>query len=96
MAGGLVGLQRGVLMITATYASAGDAVGSLVGRRGGGSIIDSHGFGEALCGESSRLNGSPRPPRVGAAARLTTANAGSAWDDASSNILGAWDFGAGL
>ena len=27
------------------------------------------------------------------AAQLTAANAGSSWNDAGSNILGAWDFG---
>ena len=40
----------------------------------------------------SDTDGSPKLRGVSAAAQLTAANAGSAWDDASSNTLGVWDF----
>ena len=96
--GGLVGYQDGGGMITASYATgpaAGgdgddDYVGGLVGLQFGSSITASHGFGGAT-GEISA--GSTKPPGVDTAAQLTADNAGSSWDDAGSNTLGAWDFG---
>ena len=97
--GGLVGTQIGG-SITASYAM-GTAdggggnindVGGLVGFRRGDSITASYGFGRTT-GGSGGSTGSPKPPRVSTAAQLTADNAGSAWDDASSNTLGAWNFG---
>ena len=100
--GGLVGLQLGSNTITASYAT-GDAdggdgdsdyVGGLVGLQLGSSTITaSYGFGGTIGEESVGSDGSPKPEEVGTAAQLTAANAGSAWNDAGSNTLGAWDFG---
>ena len=98
--GGLVGYQGGG-SITASYAmgvAAGgdgdnDVVGRLVGWQGGGSIKASYGFGRAAGGEIEGLDGSTKPQGVGAAAQLTAANAGPAWNDAGGNTLDAWDFG---
>ena len=98
--GGLVGEQKGG-SITASYAT-GDAhgggggqdrVGRLVGRKPGGSITASYGFGGMSGKEVSGSDGSTKPPDVSTAAQLTADNAGSAWNDADSNTLGAWDFG---
>ena len=97
--GGLVGQQQGG-SITASYARGAvdggggnsDRVGGLVGWQSGGSITASYGFG-AVAGEISGHNGSAKPEGVSIAAQLTAANAGSSWNDAGSNTLGAWDFG---
>ena len=99
--GGLVGLQEGG-SITASYATGAaaggdggnDNVGGLVGQQGeGGSITASYGFGGVMDGEVKGSDGSPKPDGVSTAAQLTADNAGSSWDDAGSNTLGAWDFG---
>ena len=98
--GGLVGwqLDGSITASYATGAAAGgdgsDNVGGLVGRRrlGDGSTTASYGFGRVTEGGGG-LAGSEKPPRVSTAAQLTAANAGSAWKDAGSNTLGAWDFG---
>ena len=100
--GGLVGWQRDG-SITASYATGAaaggaggrDVVGGLVGSLTVGLIIDSYGFGATLTlgGEIEGDYGSPKPEGVSAASQLTAANAGSSWDDAGSNTLGAWDFG---
>ena len=108
LVGGLVGWQQGG-SITASYATGDadggdgddDLVGGLVGYPVGGSITASYGFGGtisggylvAVNGVSVEPDGSTKPPRVSTAAQLTEANAGSAWNDADSNTLGAWDFG---
>ena len=99
--GGLVGVQFGG-SITASYATGravggngiGDnRVGGLVGfQEEGGVITASYGFGEAS-GDLPGTDGSDKPAGVKVAAQLTAANAGSSWDGASSNTLGAWDFG---
>ena len=98
--GGLVGYLGGG-SITASYAT-GDAdggdgdsdfVGGLVGFGFGGSITTSYGFGGTIGGELGRSDGSTKPQGVSTAAQLTADNAGSAWNDADSNTLGAWDFG---
>ena len=102
-AGGLVGSQLGG-MITASYATGvadggaggGDRAGALVSFRAVGSVItESYGFGKSLGREVriSDTDGSPKLRGVSVAAQLTAANAGSAWNDASSNTLNAWDFG---
>ena len=98
--GGLVGHQEGGGSITASYATGAasgegggdDSVGGLVGLKYSGLITASYGFGEAT-GEIEGSAGSTKPPAVDTAAQLTAANAGSSWDDAGSNTLGAWDFG---
>ena len=97
--GGLVGYQyQG--SITASYAT-GDAdggdgdqdkVGGLVSNLIG-SITASYGFGGTIGGEAVGLDGSTKPQGVSTAAQLTEANAGSAWNSAVDNSLGAWDFG---
>ena len=83
----------------------GRQVSGLVGQqREGGSITASYGFGEVKGVEASEPGsdpgvegsaGSTKPQGVSTAAQLTAANAGSAWDDAGSNTLGAWNFGNG-
>ena len=97
--GGLVGYQDGV-SITASYAT-GDAdggdgdsddVGGLVGSQAGASITASYGFGGTMGGEFVGSDGSTKPQGV-SAAQLAADNAGSAWNSADSNTLGAWDFG---
>ena len=96
--GGLVGLQEGG-SITASYATgdadggAGhDSVGGLVGQSQG-LITASYGFGGTIGGESVGSDGSTKPQGVSTAAQLTATNAGSAWNSAVNNTLGAWDFG---
>ena len=97
--GGLVGLSYG--SITASYAtgdadggdSYNDKVGGLVGNQVYGSITASYGFGETIGGELGGWDGSTKPQGVSTAAQLTTANAGSTWNNAVNNTLGAWDFG---
>ena len=100
--GGLVGWQDGGV-ITASYATgavfggngASDHVGGLVGYLDRSSITASYGFGEVV-GEVEQeggSDGSTKPEGVSAAAQLTAANAGAAWNDAGGNTLGAWDFG---
>ena len=100
--GGLVGAQEGG-SITASYAT-GDAdggdgdddfVGGLVGYQQFGSITASYGFGGTIGGEAVGSEGSTKPQGVSTAAQLTAdpANAGSAWNSAANNTLGAWDFG---
>ena len=101
-AGGLVGRQVDG-SIRASYATgaadggagAGDSAGGLVGRRDGGVITASYGFGEVV-GEVEQeggSDGSTKPEGVSAAAQLTAANAGPAWDSAGNSTLGAWEFG---
>ena len=99
--GGLVGFMGGGSSITASYAT-GDAdggygnydyVGGLVGWQNQASITASYGFGGTIGGESVGSDGSPKPQGVSTAAQLAAANAGSAWNDADNNTLGAWDFG---
>ena len=106
--GGLMGFQFGG-SITASYATGaadggdgnGDRVGGLVGFQFGSSITASYGFGSVtgeLVGELGGVviggsDGSTKPEGVSTAAQLTEANAGSSWNNAGSNTLGAWDFG---
>ncbi len=103
--GGLVGFQNGGL-ITASYATGGadggsgedDTVGGLVGARGDGEITESYGFGGARGHESPTDEGGPsegseKPAGVSSATGLTAANAGTAWNLADGDTLGAWDFG---
>ena len=102
LVGGLVGLQDGG-SITASYATGdadggdgdSDSVGGLVGFQNGGSITASYGFGGTIGGESVGSDGSTKPQGVSTAAQLTAdpANAGSTWNSAVNNTLGAWDFG---
>ena len=101
--GGLLGYQDGG-SITASYATGavggGDggnnSVGGLVGyqEEDGSSITASYGFGRVIGGiRELGTDGSAKPQGVSTAAQLTAANAGSAWNNAGSNTLGAWDFG---
>ena len=95
--GGLVGNNdRG--QVTASYATGdvdggtgGDNAGVLVGdssrRR---DQIASYGFGNVTVATSTF--GAP-PAGVTSANDLTAMNAGTEWNDASQNTLGAWDFG---
>ncbi len=99
------GLQREGGSITASYATGAadggdgdnDEVGGLVGSRSG-SITASYSFGEVIGRETPVVpdepsQGSEKPAAVSSAAQLTAANAGSAWNAADSQTLGAWDFG---
>ena len=98
--GGLVGLNNDG-SITASYATGAaaggdgdlDYVGGLVGLNKDGSITESYGFG-VPDGEVTATVG--LHPTLTLAVQLTggtEGNAGSAWDDAGSNTLNAWDFG---
>ena len=97
--GGLVG-QRSGGSITASYAT-GDAVGGngtdivggLVGDQTGGSITASWGFGTATGGTAGSAGSTDRPAGVTQASQLASANAPASWNQASSNTLGAWNFG---
>ena len=100
--GGLVGYQGGLSLITASYATGdadggdgvSDRVGGLVGFQGGlSSIRASYGFGGTIGGAPVDSDGSTKPQGVSTAAQLTEAKAGSAWNSAANNTLGAWDFG---
>ena len=99
LVGGLVG-QQGGGSITASYATG--AVSDVGGLSGGGlvghqalrvSVTESYGFGSATDETEDGTGGSVKPPGVSTAAQLTAATAGSSWNDAGSNTLGAWDFG---
>ena len=96
--GGLVGVQTGG-PITASYATGAvvgrtSISGGLVGRLDFGLITASYSFGRVIGQERERgTDGSVKPQGVSTAAQLTAANAGSSWNDAGSNTLGAWDFG---
>jgi len=96
-AGGLVGIQFGTGSITASYAT-----GAVDGRDGGGTVgrlvgfqfntsndTASYGFGTAT-GETVR---SETAAPVANPILLTATNAGSEWNAAASNALGAWNFG---
>ncbi len=97
--GGLVGRQsRG--SITASYATGDvdggvgntDYVGRLIGFQGDDSMIwQSYGFGGLMGGDFTGPDGTPPVP---SAAELTATHAGSSWNAADSNTLGAWDFGS--
>ena len=104
--GGLVGVQilRGT--IVASYATgrfdgsgfAGALVGvhvedDLSGIQLGNVITASWGFGRAVGEDDGFAGSSDRPNGVTSATGLTSANVPSAWNRASSNTLGAWDFG---
>ena len=98
--GGLVGHQVGG-SITASYATGpadggatlGDHAGGLVGHQVGGSITASWGFGTAAGETAGPVGSDDRPDGVTQASQLASANAPAVWNQASSNTLGAWDFG---
>ena len=105
--GGLVGWNFfGDARITASYAigdadggaGTGDNVGSLAGSDTNSNITASYGFGtvttEAGETEETAGTGADIPTGVTDASDLTLALAGTEWNDASENTLGAWDFGA--
>ena len=99
--GGLVGLQDGGGSITASYATGpadggagdSDSAGALVGRQDSGSITASWGFGTPTGGTAGIAGSDDRPAGVTQASQLASANAPASWSQASSNTLGAWDFG---
>ncbi len=86
-----------------------DSVGGLVGNATETITVSSYGsygFGEAIGherpvgpdgpgpdGPGPPSQGSAKPAGVSSAAQLSAANAGSAWNAADSQTLGAWDFG---
>ena len=100
--GALVGRQDAG-SIVASYATGNadggggttDYAGVLLGRRQGtvGSNTNSYGFGAATAEQVSTVGG-PLPQGVTRAAQLTAANAGTSWNAAANDTLGAWDFGA--
>ena len=93
--GGFTGSHYG--NFTASYSignvdvGASGAVGRLIGFRISTAIINSYGFGD-VTGETPNTHGSP-PSDATTASDLTLAIAGVTWNQASSNTLGAWDFG---
>ena len=97
--GGLVGYQAQG-SITASYATGdadggagdNDSAGGLVGFQFRGSITASYSFGGTIGGDEGS-DGSTKPQGVSTAAQLAADNAGSAWNSADNNTLGAWDFG---
>ena len=97
--GGLVGYQ-GNGTIIASYATGNvdggegnrDFVGRLVGYQDNGSIMVSYGFGK-FKGETTNDGGKP-PSDVESVAELVLDYAKLEWDQASTNTLGAWDFGS--
>ena len=98
LVGGLVGDQTNST-ITASYASGdvdggagNDGAGGLVGFSEDSTITASWGFG-TVTGETPGTDGNTRPNGVTSASDLSSVNAGSAWNAAASNTLGAWDFG---
>ena len=58
-----------------------------------GTITESYSFGGTRAGENPGNDGTERPSGVNAASDFTASNAGSTWNNASNNTLGAWDFG---
>ena len=100
--GALVGWQDNGGSITASYATGpadggggtGSSAGALVGRQESGLITASYGFGPTTGGLAG-VAGSARPDESrGGPADLTADNAGAhPGTQASSNTLGAWDFG---
>ena len=97
--GGLVGNNEANGTITASYATGiadggtgtADQVGSLMGDNLSFDITASYGFGTTI--GSGGTPGNTLPMGVTTASNLTAGNAGSSWNDASNNTLGAWDFG---
>ena len=103
--GGLVGVNYSGT-ITASYATgrfdgggvprfevSNDIVGRLVGQNNGtGTITASYGFGVRLRGGGGD-DGTARPSGVSSARGITSGNAGSSWNNATNNTLGAWNFG---
>ncbi|MCA8836772.1 MAG: hypothetical protein K8963_02825, partial [Proteobacteria bacterium] len=100
--GGLIGRQF-LGLATASYASGdvdartGDGLAATVhpflGLMGMGTVIDSYGFGLATNADTTTNQGNP-PAGVTTASALTATNAGATWNNATSNTLGAWDFGS--
>ena len=107
--GGLVGYQsgQGGNTVSASYATGNvdggdngdDRVGRLVGLSDG-TITASWGFGSKAGGEANGIDGSvdgngdsDLPDGVTSAVGLTSANVPASWNEATSNTLGAWDFG---
>ena len=63
-----------------------------MGRKTGGSITASYGFGPTT-GEVDGDAGTARPEGVAEPAALTSLNAGASWNAGGSNTHNAWDFG---
>ena len=81
-----------------------DLAGSLLGQDSGGSITASYGFGIVTNEEFPGSAGSTLPTlqdttpissatQLGASQTTDTGNAGTSWNNATNNTLGAWDFG---
>ena len=105
--GGLVGVQGGD-NITASYSTGNadggtggnDNVGSLVGLKNAGNITASYGFGNVANVGTAGSDGNMKPDdargeSITSANELTAANAGTEWNDADNDTLGAWDFDTG-
>ena len=99
--GGLTGYNDIGAAITASYATGNadggagntDAVGKLIGVNLLATHSQSYGFGDAIDNESNGpVDGTP-PDGVISATDLTVNNAGSKWNIAAEQTLGAWDFG---
>ena len=100
--GGLIGFNFNSGVVAATYAvgtadgGAGnsDSVGKLIGSQDSDvTPSQSYGFGDAIGDESVGVDGTTLPSGVSNATDLTADNAGSKWNSAADNTLGAWDFG---
>ena len=104
--GGLVGDNGAV--VRASYAAGNadggagstDYAGKLIGLQNGGATHpQSYGFGDVAGGEIAGIDGTALPSGVSDATDLTdnssdvTTYAGDAWNSASEQTLGAWDFG---
>ena len=104
--GGLVGSGGSSSTITASYATGNadggagginfDAVGGLLGNGNSTAVTASYSFGTATGAERTNGNdGTMRPTGVDSADDLTLALAGTEWNDAGNDTLGAWNFGSG-
>ena len=106
LVGGLVGIQFGG-SITASYAigdadggaGSDDFAGGLIGASSSITITASWGFGSAtgetigIAGSTDSSGNSDRPNGVTSATGLTATNVPASWNAATSNTMGAWDFG---
>ena len=98
--GGLVGWLDGG-SITASYATGdvdggagpSDNVASLIGNDASGTHTASYGFGTTANGSDRDGAHRSRTTTATSAETLTLANAGTEWNNAGENTLGAWEFG---
>ena len=89
--GGLLGIFRigGVIASYATgkIKASGGSIGKLIGANTSGNITESYGFSSIIGAETNTIGSLHGITSI---SKLTTTNAGSSWNEASSKTSGAW------